>query len=71
MKSKGHDVHDSPNEEELYSSPDPMVIIQKKVIKVNKELAHLLDLADQNIEVKQRITLVMKQIRTYKVITII
>jgi hypothetical protein len=60
-----------PDEEDLYSSPDPMVMIHKNIIKENKELAHLLDLEDQTPEVKQRIKLVMTQLRTYKVITII
>ena len=43
-----HDVDDdSLDEMDLYESPDPMVLIRRKINKANKELAHLLDLLDQ------------------------
>jgi hypothetical protein len=64
-----HDAHDLIGEEKLYSSHDP-IMIHKKIIKANKECC-LLYLEDQTPKVKQRIKLVMTQLRTYKVITII
>jgi hypothetical protein len=67
----GHVDHDSADEEGLYSSPDLMVLIKKKIIKANKELASLLDRPDQTPDVLAKINLLMSQLNTYKVITII
>jgi hypothetical protein len=70
--SSKHDVDDDSLEErDLYESLDPMVLIRKKINKENKELAHLLDILDQTLEVEERIKEVMTRIKTYKVITII
>jgi hypothetical protein len=66
-----HVDHDSTDEEGLYSSPDPMVLIKRKIIKANKELDSLLDHPDQTPDVLERINLLMSQLNTYKVITII
>ena len=67
-----HDVDDeSLREIYLYESPDPMVLIRKKINKANKELVHLLDNLVQNLEVEERIKEVMRKLKTYKVITII
>jgi hypothetical protein len=59
------------DERDLYASPDPMVLIKKKINKANMELAHLLDILDQTPEVEERIREVMTRLNTYKVITII
>jgi hypothetical protein len=68
----GHDADDdSVGKMDLYESPNPMVLIKKKTNKANKELAHLLDILDQNPEVEERIKEVMTRLKTYKVITII
>jgi hypothetical protein len=63
--------HDSTDEEGFYSCVDPMVLIKKKIIKANKELASLLDHPEQTPDVKEKIKLLMSQLNTYKVITII
>jgi glucosamine 6-phosphate synthetase-like amidotransferase/phosphosugar isomerase protein len=69
----GHDSYDDfLGEMDLYESPDPMVLIKKKKInKANKELAHLLNILNQTLEVEERIREVMTRLKTYKVITII
>ena len=67
----GHDVDDdSLRERDSYESPDPMVLIRKKINKANKELAHLLDILYQTPEVEERIKEVMTRLKKYKVITI-
>jgi hypothetical protein len=48
-----------------------MVLLKKKIIKANKELASFLDRPDQTPDVKEKINLLMSQLNTYKVITII
>jgi hypothetical protein len=63
--------HDSSDEEEFYSCTDLMLLLKKKFIKDNKELVSLLDCPEQTPEVKEKIKLLMSQINTYKVITII
>jgi hypothetical protein len=50
---------------------DPMLLIKKNIIKANKELASLLDHPEQTPDVKAKIKLLMSQLNTYKVITII
>ena len=67
-----HDVDDdSLAERDLYESPNPMILIRKMINKGNKELAQLLKILDQTLEVEQRINEVMTGLKTYKVITII
>jgi hypothetical protein len=39
-----------PDEEGFYSCVDPMVLLKKKIIKANKELASLLDRPEQTPE---------------------
>jgi hypothetical protein len=51
--------------------PDLMVLIKKNIIKGNKELASLLDCPDQTPDVLEKINILMSQLNTYKVITII
>jgi hypothetical protein len=63
--------HDSADEEGFYSCADPMLSLKKKIIKANKELFSLLDRPEQTPDVKERIKLLMSQLNTYKVITII
>jgi hypothetical protein len=63
--------HDSADEEGFYSCADPMLLLKKKIIKANKELVSLLDRPEQTLDVKERIKLLMSQLNTYKVITII
>jgi hypothetical protein len=48
-----------------------MILIKKKIIKDNKKLASFLDRPDQTPDVKEKIKLLMSQLNTYKVITII
>jgi len=68
----GHDVDDySLDKMDFYASPNPMVLIKKKINQANMELAHLLDILDQTPAVEERIWEFMKRINTYKVITII
>jgi hypothetical protein len=63
--------HDSADEEGFYSCADPMLSLKKKNIKANKELFSLLDHPEKTLDVKERIKLLMSQLNTYKVITII
>jgi hypothetical protein len=63
--------HDSADEEGFYSCADLMLLLKKKIIKANKELVSLLDRPEQTPDVKERIKLLMSQLNTYKVITII
>jgi hypothetical protein len=63
--------HDSTDEEGFYSCTDPMLLLKKKIIKANKELVSLLDHPEQTPDVKEKIKLLMSQLNTYKVITII
>jgi hypothetical protein len=63
--------HDSIDEEGFYSCADLMLSLKKKIIKANKELFSLLDHPQQTPDVKERIKLLMSQLNTYKVITII
>jgi hypothetical protein len=63
--------HDSADEEGFYSCTDPMLLLKKKIIKANKELVSLLDRPEQTPDVKEKIKLLMSQLNTYKVITII
>jgi hypothetical protein len=63
--------HDSADEEGFYSCVDPMLLLKKKIIKANKELVSLLDRPEQTPDVKAKIKLLMSQLNTYKVITII
>jgi hypothetical protein len=63
--------HDSDDEEGFYSCTDLMLSLEKKIIKANKELFSLLDCPEQTPDIKERIKLLMSQINTYKVITII
>ena len=63
--------HDFADEEGFYSCVDPMILLKKKIIKANKELFILLDLPEQTPDVKEKIKLLMSQLNTYKVITII
>jgi hypothetical protein len=63
--------HDSADEKGFYSCTDLMVSIKKKIIKANKEFFSLLDHPQQTPDVKERIKLLMSQLNTYKVITII
>jgi hypothetical protein len=63
--------HDSADEEGFYSCADLMLSLKKKIIKANKELFSLLDRPEQTPDVKERIKLLMSQLNTYKVITII
>jgi hypothetical protein len=63
--------HDSANEEGFYSCIDLMLLLKRKIIKANKELVSLLDRPEQTPYAKERIKLLMSQLNTYKVITII
>jgi hypothetical protein len=63
--------HDSANEKGFYSCIDSMLSLKNKIIKANKELFILLDRPEQTLDVKERIKLLMSQLNTYKVITII
>jgi len=63
--------HDSADEEGFHSCVDLMLSLKKKIIKANKELFSLLDRPEQTPDVKERIKLLMSQLKTYKVITII
>ena len=63
--------HDSGDEEGFYSCADPMLSLKKKIIKDNKELFSLLDHPEQTPNVKERIKILMSQLNTYKVITMI
>jgi hypothetical protein len=63
--------HDSTDEEGFYSCTDLMLSLKKNIIKANKELFSLLDRLEQTPDVKERIKLLMSQLNTYKVITII
>jgi hypothetical protein len=63
--------HDSADEEGFYSCSDLMLSLKKMIIKANKELFSLLDRPEQTPDVKERIKLLMSQLNTYKVITII
>jgi hypothetical protein len=63
--------HNSVDEEGFYSCADPMRSLKKNIIKDNKELCSLLDHPEQTPDVKERIKLLMSQLNTYKVITII
>lgn len=54
-----HDDHDLLTREDFFSSPNQMVMIKRKIIKVNKELASLLDHEDQTPGVGQRIKCLM------------
>ena len=52
----GHDVDDySLDKMDFYASPNPMVLIKKKINQANMELAHLLDILDQTPAVEERI----------------
>ena len=65
MQSARHDVDDdSLAERDLYESPDPIILIRKNINKGNKELAHLLDILDQTLEVEERIREVMTRLKT-------
>jgi hypothetical protein len=63
--------HDSADEEGFYSCVDPILLLKKRIIKSNKELVSLLDRPEQTLDIKERIKLLMSQLNTYKVITII
>jgi hypothetical protein len=63
--------HDSADEEVFYSCANPMLSLKKNINKANKELFNLLDHPEQTLDVKERIKLLMSQLNTYKVITII
>jgi hypothetical protein len=63
--------HDSTNEEGFYSCIDSILLLKTKIIKDNKELVRLLDNPEQTSDVKERIKLLMSQLNTYKLITII
>jgi hypothetical protein len=63
--------HDSFDEEGFYSCIDLMLSLKKNIIKANKELFSLLYHPEQTTYVKERIKLLMSQVNTYKVITII
>jgi TusA-related sulfurtransferase len=63
--------HDYANEEGFYSCANPMLLLKKNIIKANKELVILLDRPEQTSDVKERIKLLMSQLNTYQVITII
>ena len=63
--------HDSADEEGFYSCADLMLSLKKNIIKSNKELVSLLDCLEQTPDVKEKIKLLMSQLNTYKVITII
>jgi hypothetical protein len=57
--SAGHVDHDYVDEEGLYSSPDLMVLIKRKIIKENKELDSLLDHLNQIHDVLERINILI------------
>jgi hypothetical protein len=63
--------HDFVDGEGFYSCADPMLSLKKNIIKANKELFIFLDHPEQTPDVKERIKLLMSQLNTYKVITII
>jgi hypothetical protein len=63
--------HDSADKEIFYPCTDLMFSLKKKIIKYNNELFSLLDHPEQTPNVKERIKLLMSQLNTYKVITII
>jgi hypothetical protein len=63
--------HDSADEEGFYSCVDPILLLKKRIIKSNKELVILLDRPEQTLDIKERIKILMSQLNTYKVITII
>jgi hypothetical protein len=48
-----------------------MILIKKMINTGNKELAHLLNILDQTLDIEQRINEVMTRLKTYKLITII
>jgi hypothetical protein len=63
--------HDSADEEGIFFCIDLMLLLKKKIIKDSKELVSLLDHPEQTPDVKERIKLLMSQLNTYKLITII
>ena len=63
--------HDSADEEGFYSCVDLMLLLKKNIIKARKELVILLDHPEQTPDIKERIKLLISQLNTYKVITII
>ena len=63
--------HDSADEEGFYSCTDLMLSLKKNIIKANKELVRFLDRPEKTPDVKEKIKLLMSQLNTYKVITII
>ena len=60
---------DSLNEEELSSSPCPLVLLRKKELKATKELEHLVDIVPQTPELGKRIRQLKTLLEKYKVIT--
>ena len=71
MYSVSHDSHDSLGQVDFYSSPNPKVLIYKKINKGNTKFDCMLDIVDKTPEIEERIFQVMTQLKTYKVITII
>ena len=63
--------NDFADEEGFYSCVDLVVLLKKIVIKANKELVRLLYRPEQTPNIKEKIKLLMSQLNTYKVITII
>ena len=69
MQMPGHGApDDSLNKEEFYSSPCPLLLLQKKAWKEKLELKCLVDVTPQTPELAMRITKLMTQLETYKVI---
>jgi hypothetical protein len=71
MYLAGHVDHDSTDEEGFYSYVDLMLSLKKRIIKSKNELFSLLDHPEQTPDVKERNKILMSQLNTYKVITII
>ena len=69
MQTPGHGApDDSLNEEEFSSSPCPLLLLQKKARKEKLEFERLVDLTPQTLEIEMKITQLMTQLETYKVI---
>ena len=69
MQTPSHGTpDDSLYEEELSSSLCPMLLLRKKAQKSKLEFERLVDASPQTLEIAMRITQLMTQLETYKVI---
>ena len=68
MQTPGHGTpNDSLYEEEISSSPSPLLLLRKKARKARSEFDTLID-APQTPETEERIKQLMNQLETYQVI---